>query len=98
MAIGAIPPVGGVTPPAAPAPTQNVTGSGFGKAMAQGIENVAKLEQTADVAARDVAAGGPTSVHELMTATAQAKLGVEMLVQVRNRAVEAYQEIMRLQV
>jgi flagellar hook-basal body complex protein FliE len=48
--------------------------------------------------AQDIARGGETSIEELMVATTKATLTTEMLVQVRNRAVEAYQEIMRMQV
>ena len=55
-------------------------------------------EFEADAAATDVALGGDTSVHELMVAMTQASLSVELLVQLRNRAVEAYQEIMRMQI
>jgi len=72
--------------------------AGFADALQQGLQAVSDLERTADHAIQDVASGGPTSVHELMTSTAKAQLGIEMLTTVRDRAVEAYQEIMRMQV
>lgn len=36
--------------------------------------------------------------HQLMIAAQKATLGLELTVQVRNKAVEAYQEIMRIQI
>ena len=37
-------------------------------------------------------------VHNLMIAAQKASIGLELTVQVRNKAVEAYQEIMRIQI
>jgi flagellar hook-basal body complex protein FliE len=64
----------------------------------RGLEGVSGLERQADAVTQSLATGGSAQIHDLMTATAKASLGVDLLVQVRNRAVEAYQEIMRLQV
>src|SRR5688500_11733319 len=71
---------------------------GFGDALKQGLEQVSSLEQKSDQLSQSMASGGPTSIHELMVANTKASLGVDLLVQTRNRAVEAYQEIMRMQV
>lgn len=94
-----IPPIGSIAGPtvaggaSVPAPAP-----GFGDAIARGIQQVSDSERTADAVALDVATGGPADLHELMAATSKASLSVDLLVQVRNRAVEAYQEIMRIQV
>jgi flagellar hook-basal body complex protein FliE len=98
MSIPALPPingVGGVTPAGGPAAAP---AAGFGEALSRGLQNVSGLEHQADALSQSMATGGPVQIHELMVATTKAQLGVDMLVQVRNRAVEAYQEIMRLQV
>lgn len=89
--IGGLGSAGGASRSAAPAP-------GFGERIADGLQQVDQLQQQADTAIEDVATGGDTSVHELMVATSKAQLGVEVLAHVRDRAVEAYQEIMRMQV
>jgi flagellar hook-basal body complex protein FliE len=102
----AIPPVGPIIPgPAtqATAPTRltgapAADGGDFGTAIAKGIEQVSDAQKVADRTAMDVATGGPSGIHDLQAATARASLSVDLLVQVRNRAVEAYQEIMRIQV
>lgn len=102
----AIPPIGPIVPgPAtqAAAPTRmagaaGTEGADFGQAIAKGINQVSDAEKVADATAMDVASGGASGIHDLQAATAKASLSVDLLVQVRNRAVEAYQEIMRIQV
>ena len=37
-------------------------------------------------------------MHQFTTAASKASLGIDLTVALRNRAVEAYQEIMRMQV
>ncbi|MFP4634413.1 MAG: flagellar hook-basal body complex protein FliE [Nitriliruptoraceae bacterium] len=95
-----IPPVG---------PGQQVTGevdvdrtggapaAGFAEALDDGLQQVSDLEHTADAMIEDVATGGPTKVHDMMVATTESSLATDLLVQVRDRGLEAYQEIMRLQ-
>lgn len=69
-------------------------GAGFSDAL----KGVTGLTGTADSLAQGVATGTLTDVHQFTAAAAKAQLGVELTVAVRNRAVEAYQEIMRMQV
>jgi flagellar hook-basal body complex protein FliE len=66
--------------------------------FAQGLKQVSGLTQTASTAAEGVATGGLQDVHTFTTAAAKAQIGVELTVALRNRAVEAYQDIMRMQV
>lgn len=73
-------------------------GPDFGETLKRGIEAVSDAEHAADEVAQNIASGGPAEIHDLMVATSKASLSVDLLVQVRNRAVEAYQEIMRMQV
>lgn len=96
----AIPPINGPSPIAAAAPTDVSPApvAGFDDAIRRGLEQVSGLERGADAVAEQIATGGPARIEDLMIASTKASLGVDLLVQVRNRAVEAYQEIMRLQV
>lgn len=97
MPVSGIPNVGGVAPqlvrPQAQPPT-----AGFGEALNRSLQSVSQLEHQADSTAASFATGGATAVHEVMTATTKSRLAVDAMVAVRNRAVEAYQEIMRMQV
>ena len=96
-----IPPVSGIpaaTTGLAAGSTAQAPATGFGDTIAGALEAVSEAEFNADALATDVALGGDTSVQELMVAMTKASLSVDLLVQVRNKAVEAYQEIMRMQI
>lgn len=96
-----IPPIGGL-PPMPPVggsgtPDAKPSAPGFGDALGRGLQQVSDLERRADAMVADVATGGSTKVHDMMVATTESALAVDMLVQVRDRALEAYHEVMRLQ-
>ena len=96
-----IAPIGaGITPipPITPAASTQAT-AGTGKVdFAAGLEQIQKLTDTADQLGAQVATGKLENIHDFMAASAKANLAVELTASVRNRAVEAYQEIMRMQV
>lgn len=88
---------GGATPFVPPTLSSGTPASG-GATFADSLKGVSNLTGTADSLAQGVATGTLTDVHQFTAAAAKAQLGVELTVAVRNRAVEAYQEIMRMQV
>jgi flagellar hook-basal body complex protein FliE len=53
--------------------------------------------QSADGKLRAMAAGQDVPVHDVMISLEQARMQLMFMVEVRNRAVEAYQELMRMQ-
>jgi flagellar hook-basal body complex protein FliE len=95
-----IPPITPITLPQQATPiggTNATPAPGFTDALANGIQQVSDLEHQADAMIQDLATGGPTKIHEVMIANTQSSLAVDMLVQVRDRGIQAYQEIMRMQ-
>jgi flagellar hook-basal body complex protein FliE len=46
---------------------------------------------------RSLAAGDAVSLHEVMMRAEEARLSFQLVVQLRNHVLEAYQEIMRMQ-
>ncbi len=62
------------------------------------VGEVDNQQKVADAAIQEVHAGGAKNLHEAMIAMAQADISIRFMVQVRNKAMEAYQEIMRMQV
>jgi flagellar hook-basal body complex protein FliE len=96
-----IPPIGaGAMPPAVsgPAPTAGADGSRFGELLSNGLDNLQGLQDKADGLAVQAATGDLTDVHDYMIASTQASLATELTVAVRNKAVEAFNEIMRMQI
>lgn len=70
----------------------------FGALLEDSLTQVNSLQQQADVAITDLASGGPTTLHDTMIALEKADLSFRLMMQVRNKIVEAYQEIVRMQV
>ncbi len=70
----------------------------FGETIKDAVNAVSELQNEADTLVQKVAAGDPVNVHEVMLAMQKASLAMQMTVQVRNKVVEAYQEIMRMQI
>lgn len=88
----------GATPFVPPTISSGGTSATSGSGFAESLKSVSNLTGSADSMAEKVATGQLTDVHQFTTAAAKAQLGVELTVALRNRAVEAYQEIMRMQV
>lgn len=68
------------------------------EALATGVEGAAELQNRADGVLLDALAHGNVEIHDVVLATEKAKLSLELLIQIRNKAIESYQEIMRMQV
>jgi flagellar hook-basal body complex protein FliE len=73
-------------------------GADFGSALKQAVGALDQLGQKADASSMALAKGDPIDVHEVMLNTEQASLGFSMALQVRNKLVDAYQEVMRMSV
>ncbi|MGH6884060.1 MAG: flagellar hook-basal body complex protein FliE, partial [Hypericibacter sp.] len=54
--------------------------------------------KTADQSVQDVVLGKTDNLHRVMMDIEAARMSLELVVQVRNRVVEAYQELMRMQI
>ena len=70
----------------------------FATLLQQSFERVNGLQHEADAAARGFALGQVPSVHDTMIAMEKADLSLRLTTKVRNKVVEAYQEMMRMQV
>jgi len=104
-----IPPVGAamVTPiqPTTVAPTTGVESAGAaarsdscGAAVNRALDTLNTQQLNADQMARDAATGKLQNVEDYLLTAAEAQLSTQLTVAVRNRAVEAFNEIMRMQV
>ncbi|MBW3542164.1 MAG: flagellar hook-basal body complex protein FliE [Planctomycetes bacterium] len=61
------------------------------------VGSVNQQQLNADTAVQQMIAGEAENIHDVMLALAKADLTFRMFLEVRNRAIDAYQEIMRLQ-
>ncbi|MFO8085997.1 MAG: flagellar hook-basal body complex protein FliE [Desulfobacterales bacterium] len=62
------------------------------------FEETEKSMQNADQAVLKANTNGSVELHEMMIAMEKADISLRLLVQIRNKAIDAYQEIMRMQV
>ena len=70
----------------------------FGETLTKAIEKVNDFQTESDSLAAKVAGGDLDNVHQAMISMEKASLALEFAVQVRNKAIEAYQELMKTQV
>lgn len=69
----------------------------FGEYMNDALHAVNAQKQEADRLTEQFIAGQISDVHSVVIAAEKASLALELTVQVRNKVIEAYQEIMRIQ-
>jgi len=70
----------------------------FGDMLKQAVTEINQLQNSADKAITSVQLGQSGSIHEAMIALEKADISFRAMMQVRNKILEAYQEIMRMQV
>lgn len=70
----------------------------FGTVFNAGIQALNSKQVEADVMAEKMAAGEDVELHDVMIATQEADIALRLATQVRNQALEAYREIMRMPV
>ena len=69
----------------------------FGGMVASGLEKLQSAQATSDNLAVKATTGDLTDVHDYMIAANEASVATQLTVAVRNKAVEAFTEIMRMQ-
>ena len=86
------------TPPSDTAPGEAAGGPGFMDLVKGFVGDVNHLQIRGGQAVAALAAGEIADVHQVTVAVAEAGLALDLLLQVRNRVTEAFQEVMRMQV
>ena len=70
----------------------------FGSLMLDGLDKLEQVQDRSDNLAVKAATGDLTSIHDYTIAATEASVTTQLTVAVRNKAVEAFNEIMRMQV
>lgn len=78
-------------------PASGKVDNGFGELLTKAINSVNQNIEEADRLATGLATGQHANIHETMIAEEKADISFRMLTKTQNKVIEAYQEIMRLQ-
>lgn len=98
---------GAVDPDALRLPGQSAPGavagvsagaSGLFDPIKQGLQHVSALQKNAQGLANEAALGGDVDLHDVTIAAEKASVAMQLTIQLRNKVVDAYQEVMRMQV
>jgi flagellar hook-basal body complex protein FliE len=76
----------------------SVGGASFGDVLGKMVEEVNTKQMTAGQAVRDLQSGQNVSLHQAMIAMEEASVSFQLMVEVRNKLLESYQELMRMQI
>ena len=73
-------------------------GGSFADMLKESVEKVNTLQSEADVAINDLALGNSKDVAQTMIMVEKADISFRLMMQVRNKILQAYEEVMRTQV
>ena len=88
----------GMDVPASAAPGQAGSSGTFSDLLRKSVEDVNQMQTEADTAVKELVAGRSKNIHETMLAVERADVSLKLMMQVRNKIIDAYKEIMRMQV
>ncbi len=93
----------GINPIAAPNPIRGVGEStsaqgGFGQAMVDALDSVRSIQDAARASAQSFMNGETEEIHKVALDQQKAAISLDLFLQMRNKVVSAYQEIMKMQV
>jgi flagellar hook-basal body complex protein FliE len=70
----------------------------FSEILKDSINKVSELEKEANVEAEKLVKGEAQDIHNTMIAVEKADVSFQMMMQIRNKIINAYEEVMRIQV
>ena len=101
MPVPAIPAVSGVAPTAylqdVSAPAAVTDGGGFAASLTGAVDNLSQLQSASKALAVQAVTGDLNDIHNASIASTRTQLTLELVAAVRNKGVEAFNEIMRMQ-
>jgi flagellar hook-basal body complex protein FliE len=86
---------GMLTPQLGKQPTAKAS---FGETLGDMMGQINDQMIEAGKGAEKIANGEVTDIHQVMVAAEKASIGLEMVIEIRNKLLEAYQQVMRTQV
>lgn len=92
-----LPVYSGTLPTSATVPGAGDADGGFGETLKSAINQVNDLSNNADMKSSELLQGSRQDVHNVMIAVEKADIAFQLMMQVRNKIVNAYQEVSKLQ-
>lgn len=71
---------------------------GFARTLTEAVGQINKMQIDSANSGTELATGSASSLHRVVLEAEEASLSLQLMVAVRNKAMEAYQEVMRMQV
>jgi flagellar hook-basal body complex protein FliE len=93
----ALPSFPGTIPTSPTTPGSSGTGGGFGDTLKDAINQVNDLSDSSSQKVSELVQGDRQDVHNVMIAVEKADIAFQLMMQVRNKIVNAYQEVSKLQ-
>ena len=78
--------------------TDNSIESSFGDYLKNAISDASKLQTDASIATENLATGQIDDIHSVMIAVEKSEIALQFTMAVRNKILDAYNEIMRMQI
>ncbi len=100
MGIGSIKSLGSIDPRAAYGGVKNIQDprASFAEQLKNAVAEVGDLQTRRENMVEQMVTGEVAEVHDVMIAAKESQLAFELLLEIRNKLLESYQEIMRMQV
>ena len=76
----------------------NKTSGAFGATLNNALDGLSQMQMTSDQAIQKLAAGENVDLHQVMIAAEETDIAFRVALSMRDKLVEAYQEVMRMQV
>lgn len=100
MPVSPIAPVQGVLPSnfvSGAGATTGTDGSGFASTLTGAVDNLQQLQSTSKELAVSAVTGNLDDIHNATLAASRAQITLELMATVRNKGVDAFNEVMRMQ-
>ena len=99
--LGGLDALRGVAPPAGTSPvgkTTEATGKDFKSFLMESLEKVNQLQTEADAGVQKLLTGETDNVAEVFTASRKAGIAFDLLMEIRNKLMDAYSEVKQMRV
>jgi flagellar hook-basal body complex protein FliE len=73
-------------------------GKSFADTLKDAVQSVNQLQKDSDMQSEKLATGTAKSIPDVMIAAEKADIAMRLMIQVRNKIIDAYQEVMKMQV